>query len=306
MNLKRKNTLLVTFVYPGVLWNITKLKSTIQYQTYREFDTLIVLDGIARTELDIPEEWKTINNDYNFDIPTLRFMAVRYAIKEKYEYILFLDADDSMDDTRVEAVLDKFGNYDFVVNEIVPVDNDGKLIGQPVLKKLFPVNIIDDYKTIFEKNLIGFSNSAIRVSVLDGVKIPNIIIAVDWYLYSVLLLENRCGVFIDETKTYYTQHDTNTVGLNTSLNKDLIKYYLDVKIRHFFALELYSRSNKKRHHEVIYGYLNNLLQLQRVIEKDSKLELYKKMISSNSADFKGWWEPLKVSKEIMHELVSEN
>jgi hypothetical protein len=306
MNLKRKHTLLVTFVYPGVLWNITKMKSSIKYQTYKEFDTLIVLDSITRMEIDIPEEWQTINNDYNFDIPTLRYMAVRYAIKENYEYIVFLDADDSMDDTRIEAVLDKFGNYDFVVNEVVPVNLNGELIGQPVLKKLFPVNIIDDYKKIYENNLIGFSNSAIRVSVLDSVKIPNIIIAVDWYLYSVLLLDNRCGRFIDETYTYYTQHDTNTVGLKTSLNKDLIKYYLDVKIRHFFALELYSRSNKKRHQEVIYGYLNNLLQLQRVIEKDSKLELYKKMISSNSTDFKGWWGPLKVSKEIIRELVSEN
>ena len=306
MKIKGEHTLIVTFIHPGVVWNISNLKSTIQNQTYRKFDVLLVLDEIHPTELDFPAEWQVLSNHYKFDIPTLRYIAIQYAAKHNYEYIIFIDGDDSMSLSRVEVILDNFKGFDFIVNEIVPVDKSGDEIGAPVLRDLFLSPVIADFKTIFDRNLIGLSNSAIRVPPVKGVKIPNIIIAVDWYLFTVLLLENYRGYFVEKTNTYYTQYDANTVGLSGSFTSDTIRYYLDVKIRHFYALELFGRNTQNKWYKDIRMYLDDLLVLSKLLENDSKLSLYKKLITSENLEFKGWWDRLKVSKEIINELVSEN
>lgn len=298
--------LLVSFFHPGVVWNFPAFKYTVENQTYKNFDTLIFLDGVSSSKIDLPWVWNILNNEFNLDIPTLRYIAIQYAAKYNYEYIVFLDADDRMSPSRIECVLDNFKKYDFVANEIIPVDKNGNETGQPVLKDLFDSNIIKDYDVIFDRNLIGFSNSSIRVQVLKELKLPNIITAVDWYLFSILLLEDRPGVFIHDTNTYYTQHDTNTVGLTGALTEDTVRFYLDVKIRHFYGLELYSRNKRHKYYGDISNYLDDLLHLKNLLENDLKLQQYMELIATEHTVFNGWWERLRVSKEIIHELVSKN
>ena len=81
---------------------------------------------------------------------------------------------------------------------------------------------------IKNKNIFGLSNTALKINILSKVTFDKDLVAVDWYLYKMLLKNGSNAVFSNKAITYYRQHKNNTVGLQVIKGK----YYLWWEYRH--------------------------------------------------------------------------
>ena len=94
---------------------------------------------------------------------------------------------------------------------------------------------IVDFEFIKDKNIFGLSNTAIKLEDIKKFIIPDTLIAVDWYIFSLLLIKGNKAVFTNETVSYYRQYEQNTVGLKNLDEKSFLKA-LEVKQKHYKAL----------------------------------------------------------------------
>ena len=85
---------------------------------------------------------------------------------------------------------------------------------------------------ISDRNFMGMSNTAVKSSLLESLVINEDVIAVDWFIFSVLLKKGCKAVFTSETETYYRQHGGNTIGLD-SMDERKLKNAIKAKRLHF-------------------------------------------------------------------------
>ena len=121
--------------------------------------------------------------------------------------------------------------------------------------------------------------------------IPIDIKIVDWWLYTILLLNGASGTYINNTITFYRQTDKNITGYKQIFNeKDLI-FGVSVKMKHYSNILEYC---KKYHFQsALLDYSskkNNLLKLKDKFKSKLFKERYLKVINQNvSRIYKGWW-----------------
>jgi len=232
---------LVTFVYPGVELFLADLLTSIAAQTNKDFDLILFNDGIDETQLRkivakfVGSYVVKIVASYG-EPPKIRQRAISYLQVEGYDYAIWVDADDFIESNRVEVTLRELKRFDIVINDLHIVDASGSLIECHYLSNRIKANQLVSYKDIERLNFIGFSNSAVNLNKINfEIIIPNNIIAVDWFLYYVLLKNKLTAVFINETATSYRQHENNTVGIK-KISRELLRSEIRVKARHYAAL----------------------------------------------------------------------
>ena len=194
--------------------------------------------------------------------------------------MIFGDADDSFARNRVEVSKNLLQSYDLVVNEIdVHISSSGQSIVR-ILSKRIPVNTHFDFEVIRECNFIGFTNSSVRASKIPTIDFPDHITAVDWALFSTLLLQGASAFFTSETTTSYFIHKKNHVDL---LSKDLASaiYKAQVKSEHYdylssigFACEREYEKNEVLLNNLTCGIFNDLRDLE----------------PSSNSEYPLWWD----------------
>ncbi|RXI36122.1 hypothetical protein CRU99_13615, partial [Malaciobacter mytili] len=86
------------------------------------------------------------------------------------------------------------------------------------------------------------SNTAISLKILNKVSLHKDISVVDWYFFSILLIENKKAIFTNETITFYRQYDKNLVGLK-SQTTETIKKGIEIKKKHYLEIDKYFNKN---------------------------------------------------------------
>jgi len=269
-------TLLASFFYPGVEKYLDEFNKSVLNQTDNRFDVLIVNDGIDE-EL-IMDTWDVVNNSQFQSIPRLRKIAIDYAIENEYDLLLFLDADDTMSNKRIEISKKSYSmKYAFYYNDLYVLDKDFYMGQLP--------SLIKNVESITSYNFIGMSHSGLNISITKDIlyKMPinDKIIAFDWYLYSYLLLNGYEGIKIDTT-TYYRLHENNIAGETKLLDIGKLKRGIQVKKYHYFSLLEY-----KKVYKTLY---KKALELE---EKTLNLEYCKRYINQNNkvnTHTIYWWE----------------
>jgi len=214
----------------------------------------------------------------------VRKKSISYFLENNFEKIIFADIDDTFSKNRIEMSLNGLEISDFVYNNIRLVDKNLKLTDNTFFlsENVIPKKIYS-YKQILIKNFLGFSNTAVNVKILKDIEIPPDIIAVDWWLYSVLLLKNYEGIFIDDTFTNYRQHSKNLIGANKEINIETLKYQLSIVKKHFYHLDKkYKVKEFKNYYEKITNLVNNEKEITLLLDK------------INQGNWNSlWWEWLK-------------
>ena len=231
------NIAIYSVVYPAALPFLDDLFKCLEKQTDKEFDVILVNDGI-------PELVEFISN-YNLKFNILnvfgsfaknREETLLYS-KSKYENIIFLDSDDYCDENRVEVSKKLLLNHKIVVSNLTLVNSEGKLMIKNVFSKELKEGDMIDVNFVQGKNILGFSNTAIQSNIIpDDINLIDDLIAVDWSFFTILLSHGNKAYFTNRFQTYYRQYDKNLAGLK-SLNKEKLLRGLDVKNAHLDCLK---------------------------------------------------------------------
>ncbi len=273
---------LFTVFYPGAETYVDEFFNSVLNQTYKNFDLIIVNDGYKDDNLASHcPNLNIVELRGDATISGNRAIGINYAIDNAYDYLFLCDVDDYMYPTRVEHVLESFGNNDIIVNDLDIVDADRKLIVKDYFQKTISANTILDKDFIKDKNIFGFSNSALKISAFSKVSFPTDLKVVDWYFFTRLLNEGLKAQFLDESLTEYRQHSGNMIGIS-SFTIDVFKKLIELKKKQYsYIKEVYPVYQK------LYDQMLNLSklpdnELQKIIDKNTDITPYPV-----------WWENVK-------------
>lgn len=228
----------LTTVFPMNLIHLTEMFDSLVNQSTKEFDLVVVNDGLKEfdafishytSRLNIIELEGTGNPIEN------RQVGINYCVENNYTFLIFGDSDDTFSSNRIEVSVEQLHVFDIVVNDLT-LFNSKELLEENYLSKRLQDNEKIEFDFIRNKNIFGLSNTAITLNRLLPVVFPVDLIAADWYFFSVLLLQNRRSVFTNKTVTNYRQYEGNLVGLK-KIDEESFLRGVKVKELHYQALK---------------------------------------------------------------------
>lgn len=232
----------LTTIFPINKQYLYDFFDSLKNQTYQNFDLIVVNDEYRDFD-SIKMRYNKILNiielQYSDTPAKNREYGINYCIDNNYDILIFGDSDDYFENNRVEKSIEFLKKNDIVVNDLSLFDKNGVYEEKYLSHRLKNLEVID-FEFIKDKNIFGLSNTAIKLNRLQKILISNDLIAVDWYLFSMLLMEGKKAVFTDETVSYYRQYQQNTVGLK-KLDKELFNKGIEVKKKHYKALNQTNR-----------------------------------------------------------------
>ncbi len=289
---KAEKTLILSVAYPGVEGYLSDYSASLQDQTHQDFDLLILNDGVS-TEIrgNLPPQAKVIEVEQGKTPAEIRFQGLSFALDNHYDYLIFSDTDDYFSENRVGDSIAGLKEYDFVYNRLRTV-TDGGGEGREVLGAYPPG--CAGYESILERNLFGLSNTAVTVKVLEGIYIPGELIAVDWWIFTILLLRGCRGGYVKDAVTYYRQSDDNTVGMGRLLTEERLKLEIEAKRLHYRNLSAYcERNGLNKEGAVFRKKLSEMEELKARVENAEFRERYLGTINKNFKEiFTGWWSEI--------------
>jgi len=294
--MKNNDTLLMGVVFENVKPYLNKYIKSLNNQSVISFDLLILNDGYKE---DIPDNKfnnHIINILNNQTSAQIRQSGINYAIKNNYKNIIFTDTDDYFSQNYVESLMLGLENNDFVYSNILPVDDKGITINN-----YFPLPYeANRYDEIIKYNFIGLGCSAVKSEIIKEINIPPDIVAVDWFLYTILLLNGFTGKLVDNASVYYRQHYNNTVGGLKQLDCVRLFKGIDIKEKHYFYIYNYCLENNyelvAKEYEIKY---QEMLELKLFLQKNINIGNYINTININlNTVYKGWWSEIISLEEL--------
>ncbi|WP_345980662.1 glycosyltransferase family A protein [Sulfurimonas sp. HSL3-2] len=232
-----KKIAFLTTVFPMNINYLWDFFNSLKIQTFKQFDVIVVNDGFDYFE-DIRSKYKDLNIielKYSNTPAKNREFGINYCIDNKYDVLIFGDSDDYFSENRVEKLVELLSDCDIVVNDL-SLFNENGVYEEKYISNRVENNAIIDIEFIKDKNIFGLSNTAINLNILGKVTFYEEIVAVDWYLFSTLLLKGNKAVFTNETETFYRQYSDNTVGLG-QLSIEAVEKGKLIKQKHYEMLK---------------------------------------------------------------------
>ena len=269
----------LTTLFPMERQYVIDFFNSLSQQTYSEFDVIVVNDGYEYlSEIRGMYKKLSIVEIKSQSSPAKnREFGIGFVKKNNYDILIFGDSDDYFSDNRVEVSLELLKIYNIVVNDLT-LFSRYRTLEDKYISKRYSNNTLITIDDIKNKNIFGLSNTAVRVDKIEICCFDTRLIAVDWYLYSMLLLKKQSAVFTNDTLTFYRQHDLNTIGMGEITKKSLLKEVL-VKNIHYSLLSKV---------DVQYKIL-----LERVLKIEEKLKTINESEISDLKSFCShplWWE----------------
>jgi len=258
-----------TVVFPKNEKFLLKFLSSLKSQSFKKFDLVVVNDGLKNFQ-DFKDNFIDLNIidlDITGSQTKNREAGINYCIENKYDILIFGDSDDFFESNRIEKCVELLKDNDIVVNDLNLFDENLVYQKMYLSKRLKNYQKID-FNFVRNKNIFGLSNTAIRLKDFKKIELPTDLVALDWYIFSKLLIDGKKAIFTNDTVSYYRQHDFNTIGLKP-LDELSFKFALNVKIQHYKAL---NKLNK-----------NIYIDIKKLANKD---------FAKKKIDYPLWWEQI--------------
>lgn len=272
-------TVVATVVFPANEIFINDFFDSLCRQSYKDFDVIVINDGLKNFNLLIKKynALKIVEVEYSNTPAKIRQKLVEILYKSHYEFIIFGDSDDYLADNRIASSLKGLKDYPIVFNDLISFSG-AKVQEKGIWASRFLKNKVISREFLIEGNVLGLGNTAIRKEILKQITIESGLIAVDWAIFYTLL-DNKNALFIEDTQTFYRQHDLNTVGIS-GVSVKTIKKAIEVKKAHYTFINRNDLVNKI-----------SLLEFQ-FSEKEKIEEKLKEQINQNQNYF--WWEETRI------------
>lgn len=277
------NTVFCSVIFPANLPYFTDYLDSLEKQTDLDFDVLIFNDGVEKIE----NYFKNRSLKYSVistqgSITNSRKQVFAYLKKSNYKNVIFGDTDDYFSENRVEESKKLLKIYDIVAHDLILVSQDKKIISELFWKNRTELKQPISLNAIKKYNFLGLGNTAINIKILpDEIKFNSNLIAVDWYLFSVILQSKVKVIFSSEAHVFYRQHEANTVGRKAVTYIDF-KKGVDVKLNHYRTLASINSD---------YSDLANQFEaLKSILTEDYFNSRQKKNKIKNPF----WWEEIQI------------
>lgn len=272
----------MTVAYSAALPFFCDFFDSLRNQTYKHFDVLIINDGISEFPTHLLHGLHHTIIDYTSTPSKNREFGLNKAYELGYEHVILCDIDDFCNSNRIELSKKKLKNFDCVVNDLNIISKSGKIITEEYFSsgRKIPTEITLEY--IIDKNLCGFSNTALNIKKIYPIVLPEEIKIVDWYFFTNLLIRGFSIGFEQQALTYYRQHDNNAIGI-TYKNIEGFKRMIKLKIQHYEYL-LQSSSCQ--------DFEKRLLDTKRLLSYND--EELNQIIKKNTINNPLWWENIKL------------
>jgi len=231
----KKKVAVLTTIFPMKQTYLMDFFKSLQLQSEKKFDIVVVNDGYTNLKsltrcfgmlriIELKHRQTPAKN---------REFGINYCLEAGYDVIVFGDSDDFFDRHRVRCSLRGLHYCDIVINDMVLVDNHKKALDKNYLSRRIEDRQRIDRTYIKEKNIFGLSNTAINTKKIKHIILPSNLVAVDWYLFSVLLYDKRVALFLQRPLTFYRQYCDNTVGIGSQANQKKLDHIISVKRVHY-------------------------------------------------------------------------
>lgn len=274
----KKNEIVVfTTVFPESYEFFSTFFKSLEKQTYKSYDLLIINDGVKDLSDKIKKDSiNTLIVDTDNSISKNRELGIKCIIELDYKYAVFIDSDDYVKENRIEVAIKKLNKFDIVVNDISLFDYNG-IYNERYFSQRIANNKEIKKEFLSDKNIFGLSNTSLKVSLLKGITFSKNLKVVDWVLFSTLFNKGINAIFTNETITYYRQYNRNLVSID-KYDKDSLINCLSIKKKHYKEMGL---DNEK----YLSLYEETCFLEEKVLSGDYILD-YKKVEKQNLF----WWE----------------
>lgn len=288
------NTLLIGVIYQGVEKYLTDYCKAIEFQDTNDFDILILNDKYRDNFPLDSGRIRIVNIEDKLTPAEIRMLGIKYALENNYKYVVFSDTDDYFSSKRISSSKKKLPKFDFVYNNLILINESGRIINESYSNYLKIKKEYNSYLDLVDRNLFGLSNTAVRVEKLKNLYIPKETIAVDWWIFTLLLLNGCKGGLVEEAKTYYRQSENNFMGFGKKLDEKRLRLGIKCKINHYKNVKIYCDKNSLGKEEKIYSNkLAEMEKLNREIRNPVFRKRYIKIINKNYDEiFSGWWSEI--------------
>lgn len=234
----RERSALYTTVYPGVEKYLSAWYESVLSQTDRNFDIWIGVDEldvgmvVAAMGADLPATWVIAAKGAS---PTqIRQEAISRIVHE-YSTVVFVDSDDVLEPTRVEAARESLQEHDVSGCAMRIMDEDGHDLGIV----FEPPDGVDIATILPRNNVFGLSNTAYRSQTLGRcLPIPAGCVLVDWFLITRAW---DLGAHLDfdfTPRMAYRQHPRNVARVLPPFTLRQVKLATQQVLNHYaFVLE---------------------------------------------------------------------
>lgn len=298
--MKLSDTVFLTTIFPVSEEYLNVFFSSLQKQTTKKFDVLVVNDGITNFAL-YKEKYFNLNilEIISKKSPAKnRQIGIKKCVELGYKNIIFGDSDDYFSDNRIYESIRSLENNDIAINELNIFYHNNK-INDFFLKHLKNTNSLDD--NFLVSNVFGFSNISIRTEIIPSiVDIDNELIAVDWFFMTTIFLQKKYRIkFLKDVKTYYRQYSYNTIGLSLKLTEQKLNLGLKVKREHYSSLINYCKKNNLSKYYITFNdKLSEINDLNTKLIDPSFKKRYIEIVNLNIEKiFTGWWSEIITIKE---------
>ena len=279
-------------VYPGSIIFLDEFLGSLEKQTDKDFDLLLVNDGVKELEKKLEGFKLKCQIKPGSGTPaSLRKKNIAWALESGFDTVIFADSDDTFEDSRVEISKASVKRNRFIFNELVLF---GEIMPspKPVLSARFAEGEKVGEKTLLDKNFLGLSNVALSADKLADVfsDIPDKITAYDWALFTKALHRGAQAVFTGKTKTFYRQHSANLASLS-DLSDENISKGVRIKAEHYSAVLALGDNYRE--------YKNRFRNLEKKIGTDPSFKKnYCDAVRVNAPKNALWWEAYKTEEEL--------
>jgi hypothetical protein len=295
LSLDEKPILVMVVIYPGAELYLNDYLESINSQVYKDFQVLVLNDHASKDNCNLfPSNSIIIDFKDNFTPAQIRQQGINFAIDNNYKYLIFTDIDDFFTNNRFYLSLKGLGIHDFVYNELVSVNSDKKILHDNLLSGMHISNIFSNYEDIIHRNFFGLSHTAVNVECLKDLVIPSKIMAVDWWIYTILLLKGKKGGFLANTKTYYRQTGKNFIGFSEGMDENRLFLGIKVKKTHYEFIYKFCVENKFKNAAICYELcLKEINELSKALKDDEFRRKYIMVINKNiDKIYNGWWSEI--------------
>ena len=281
-----KKIAFLTTIFPMDKTYLYDFFNSLQKQTYQNFGVIVVNDGYTNLE-EFIREFKSLSiiELQHSDTPAKnREFGINYIRENNYDVLIFGDSDDYFDTNRIQLSIDLLNDFDVVVNDLTLFDEQNGIYNKKYISNRIKDATKIEFDFIKDKNIFGLSNTAVNVSILDNIHFDKDLIAVDWYLYSTLLLRNKKAIFTNKTITYYRQYANNTIGIGSNTTETILKG-ISVKSKHYSSLQ--------KEYNIFTELHENILKLKKRVKDQHGIE----ELNTQNIENPLWWEEIKLIKE---------
>ncbi|MCD4692724.1 MAG: glycosyltransferase [Calditrichales bacterium] len=291
-------TVVLTVIYPKMAPQFDTFIQSINSQTSRCFDLLIINDAFGAGLNSWIKKFtiKPVIFKHSESPVKNRLFGLQKCIEEKYDQIICADSDEIMHPERVEKITNYFKKHPLAGF----VYNNGEEYKRGKRFDLFFKDKIV-LKDILDFNVLGYGALSLQADMIPFIiEHANFnVLAFDWWLASIYLLHHQSADFIKEIKNHNIEHAANFVGPVLDIRLDKIFLSIKVKKKHYLELKNYCTANKIKESAKMYEHkYKQILEVENYIQNNS-IEEYAELVKKYFKNKKiYWWQDVLPLNEL--------